>query len=160
MARILDCRDSCDIVGGSTRSAPDPSIFDGDVPCLTPKGFLSPHDRSVSRGERNLLRKGLEICTAQLLPPGTVLVTSRAPIGIAAIAKNRIATNQGFRSLTRKPGVDSECLFYWLNFIGSKHTLTSFNGTPAVPSSKSYPEQRLLKWVFACRPALEQLAVV
>jgi type I restriction enzyme S subunit len=103
-----------DIVGGSTPSTSDPSNFNGDIPWITPKDLSGPHECYVSRGERNLSRKGLESCSAQLLPAGTVLVTSRAPIGYAAIAKNPIATNQGFRNLVPKPGFDSEFLYYWV----------------------------------------------
>ncbi len=103
-----------DIVSGSTPSTSDPSNFNGDIPWITPKDLSGPHDRYVSRGERNLSRKGLESCSAQLLPRGTVLVTSRAPIGYVAIAKNPITTNQGFRNLVPKPGVDSEFLYYWV----------------------------------------------
>jgi len=103
-----------DIVGGSTPSTSDPSNFNGDIPWMTPKDLSGPHDRYVSRGERNLSRKGLESCSAQLLPRGTVLVTSRAPIGYVAIAKNPITTNQGFRNLVPRPGVDSEFLYYWV----------------------------------------------
>jgi type I restriction enzyme S subunit len=104
-----------DIIGGSTPSTADPSNFNGEIPWLTPKDLSSgQHDRYVSRGERNLSRKGLESCSAQLLPAGTVLLTSRAPIGYVAIAKNPIATNQGFRNLVPKPGINSEFLYYWL----------------------------------------------
>jgi type I restriction enzyme S subunit len=103
-----------DIVGGSTPSTSDPSNCNEDIPWITPKDLSGPHDRYVSRGERNLSRKGLESCSAQLLPRGTVLVTSRAPIGYVAIAKNPITTNQGFRNLVPKPGVDSEFLYYWV----------------------------------------------
>jgi len=103
-----------DIVGGSTPSTADPSNFDGDIPWLTPKDLSGQHDRYVSRGERNLSLKGLENCSARLLPAGTVLLTTRAPIGYVAIAKNPIATNQGFRNLVPKPGINSEFLYYWL----------------------------------------------
>lgn len=103
-----------DIVGGSTPSTADPSNFNGDIPWLTPKDLSGSHDRYVSRGERNLSSKGLESCSAQLLPAGTVLLTSRAPIGYVAIAKNPMATNQGFRNLVPKPGFSSEFLYYWL----------------------------------------------
>jgi len=106
--------DIANIVGGSTPSTADPTNFDGDVPWLTPKNLSGPHDRYVSRGERNLSRKGLASCSAQLLPAGAVLLSSRAPIGYLAIAKNPIATNQGFRSLVLKPGFDPEFVFYWL----------------------------------------------
>lgn len=107
-------RDIAEIVGGSTPSTADPANFDGDVPWLTPKDLSVPHDRYVSKGERNLSRKGLNNCSAKLVPAGTVLLTSRAPIGYVAIAKNPIATNQGFKNLIIKPGFDSEFVFYWL----------------------------------------------
>jgi type I restriction enzyme S subunit len=103
-----------DIVGGSTPSTADPSNFNGEIPWLTPKDLSGPHERYVSRGERNLSRKGLESCSAQILPAGAVLLTTRAPIGYVAIAKNLIATNQGFRNLIPKPSLDSDFLYYWL----------------------------------------------
>ena len=106
--------DIADIVGGSTPSTADPANFDGDVPWLTPKDLSGPRDRYISRGERNLSRQGLANCSARLLPVGTVLFTSRAPIGYLAIAKNPIATNQGFRNLILKPGFDPEFVYYWL----------------------------------------------
>ena len=111
-----ECRigEIANIVGGSTPSTADPSNFNGEIPWLTPKDLSGPHERYVSRGERNLSQKGLESCSAQLLPTGTVLFTSRAPIGYVAIAKNPMATNQGFRNLIPKLGLDSEFLYYWL----------------------------------------------
>jgi type I restriction enzyme, S subunit len=52
--------------------------------------------------------------SARLLPEGAVLLSSRAPIGYVAIAKNPTATNQGFRSLILKSDFDSEFVYYWL----------------------------------------------
>jgi len=102
------------VFGGSTPSTADPANFDGDVPWLTPKDLSGAHDRYISRGERNLSRKGLASCSAQLLPAKSVLLSSRAPIGYVAIAKNPVATNQGFRSLVLKPGFDPAFVYYWL----------------------------------------------
>jgi type I restriction enzyme S subunit len=112
--RVFRIGDIADISGGSTPSTGDPANFDGDIPWLTPKDLSGPHGRYVSRGERNLSRKGLASCSAKLLPEGTVLLSSRAPIGYAAIAKNPIATNQGFRNLVIKPGYEPEFVYYWL----------------------------------------------
>ncbi|RFT15123.1 MAG: Type I restriction-modification system, specificity subunit S [Candidatus Saccharicenans subterraneus] len=106
--------DIADIVGGSTPSTSDPTNFDGDIPWLTPKDLAGPHDRHISRGERNLSEKGLASCSSKLLPVGAVVLSTRAPIGYLAIAKNPIATNQGFRSLVPKNGFDSEFIYYWL----------------------------------------------
>ena len=106
--------DIADIVGGSTPSTSDPTNFDGDIPWLTPKDLAGPHDRHISRGERNLSEKGLASCSSKLLPAGAVMLSTRAPIGYLAIAKNPIATNQGFRSLVPKKGFESEFIYYWL----------------------------------------------
>lgn len=103
-----------EVVGGSTPSTRDPSNFDGAVPWLTPKDLSGPHDRYVRRGERNLTEKGLASCSARLLPANSVLLSSRAPIGYVAIAANPIATNQGFRSLVLREGVDPGFVYYWL----------------------------------------------
>ncbi len=112
--RTYRIADVADVFGGSTPSTSDPANFDGDVPWLTPKDLSGPHGRYVSRGGRNLSRKGLASCSSQLLPAKSVLLSTRAPIGYVAIAKNPIATNQGFRSLVLKPGFDPEFVYYWL----------------------------------------------
>lgn len=110
--RTID--DIATVVGGGTPSTKDPSNFDGDIPWLTPKDLSGNHPRYVSRGARNLSKKGLDACSARLLPTNTVLLSSRAPIGYVAIAANPIATNQGFRSLIVKDGYDHEFVYYWL----------------------------------------------
>ena len=103
-----------DVVGGSTPSTKEPDNFDGGIPWLTPKDLSGPHDRYIGRGERDLSRKGLGSCSAKLLPTDSVLLSTRAPIGYVALAKNPIATNQGFRSLVVRDGFSPEYLYYWL----------------------------------------------
>ena len=103
-----------DIIGGSTPSTKDPNNFGGDIPWLTPKDLSGPHNRFMARGSRNLTEQGLISCSAKLVPSGTVLLTTRAPIGYVAIAANDIATNQGLRNLVLGDGDCSEFLYYWL----------------------------------------------
>ena len=103
-----------EVYGGSTPSTKEPDNFDGDIPWLTPKDLSGPHDRYMAGGSRNLSRKGLESCSANLLPRGAVLLSTRAPIGYVAIAKNPIATNQGFRSLVVKENCIPEYIYYCL----------------------------------------------
>ena len=107
--------DIADIVGGSTPSTQDPDNFGGDIPWLTPKDLSGPHDRYIAQGARHLSQQGLDSCSAKLLPAGAVLLSTRAPVGYVAIAKNPIATNQGFRSLVVREGVSAEYLYYWLS---------------------------------------------
>ena len=84
------------------------------MPWLTPKDLSRPHDRVVARGARNLSRAGLANSAARLVPPGAVLLSTRAPIGYVAIAGTEIATNQGFRNLIVRDGVCPQFIFYWL----------------------------------------------
>ena len=102
------------VVGGSTPSTKDATNFGGNIPWLTPKDLSGHHNRFIASGNRNLTVQGLENCSARLVPSGTVLLSTRAPIGYVAIAANDIATNQGFRSLVLREGNSPEFLYYWL----------------------------------------------
>ena len=90
------------IVGGGTPSTGDPTNFSEPgrgIPWLTPKdlgGYDSPY---IEGGSRDLSEKGLQSSSATLMPVGTVLFSSRAPIGYIAIAAKSVATNQGFKSV-------------------------------------------------------------
>src|ERR1700730_11686035 len=90
------------IVGGGTPSATDADNFaePGEgIPWLTPADLGGYSDLYISRGARDLTEKGLRTSSATVMPKGTVLFTSRAPIGYVAIAANPISTNQGFKSI-------------------------------------------------------------
>ena len=106
--------DVAEIIGGGTPPTRDPSNFNGDIPWLTPKDLSGIHPRYVTGGERSLSMKGLRASSARLLPPGSVLLTTRAPIGYVAIAASSVSTNQGFRSLIPKSEIDHGFLYYWL----------------------------------------------
>lgn len=107
----IQLKDVADIVGGGTPSTKNPSYWNGEVAWLTPKDLSGYMERCISRGERNISREGLDNSSAILLPKGTVLLTSRAPIGYVAIANNPLSTNQGFKSLILKKGQNP--LFYY-----------------------------------------------
>ena len=68
----------------------------------------------VSAGQRKITQEGLNSSSAQLMPKGTVLFSSRAPIGYVAISANPIATNQGFKSVVPYNFSMSEYLYYCL----------------------------------------------
>lgn len=105
------------VVGGATPSTTVDAYYNGDIPWLTPKDLSNFHERYIERGERNITKSGLNSCSAQLLPARSVLFSSRAPIGYVAIAKNPIATNQGFKSIIPNPEkVDSLFLYYLLKY--------------------------------------------
>ena len=90
------------IIGGGTPSASDADKFSEPgtgVPWLTPADLGNFSELFISHGTRDLSETGFKTSSATLMPAGTVLFTSRAPIGYVAISANPISTNQGFKSI-------------------------------------------------------------
>jgi type I restriction enzyme S subunit len=110
----LSIGDVAEVVGGGTPSTEDEANFNGDIPWITPKDLAGYHYRSIFRGERNISEQGLTNSSARLLPRGSVLLTTRAPVGYVAIAAVPVTTNQGFRSLVPHDGFCSEFMYYLL----------------------------------------------
>lgn len=101
-----------DVVGGGTPKTGEPDYWDGDIGWISPRDLSSRSARYISRGARSITARGLHESSAQLLPAGTVLVSSRAPIGYVAIAEQPLATNQGFKSLVLGQGCLPEFYYY------------------------------------------------
>ena len=125
------------VVGGATPSTKDPKNYEGGkIPWITPKDLSNHPDRYISRGERSITEKGLNGCSAQLMPRHSVLFTSRAPIGYVAIAKNEVCTNQGFKSVVPNDHTDYLFLYYLLKYnknriegLGSGTTFKEVSGS-------------------------------
>ena len=103
-----------EVIGGGTPSTKNSEYWEGDIAWITPRDLSNFKFRYIKRGERNITKKGLENSSAKLLPKGTILLTTRAPVGYLAIADNPATTNQGFHSLTPNNKATSEFLFYLL----------------------------------------------
>jgi type I restriction enzyme, S subunit len=107
------------IIGGGTPSTKEPGNFTSNgIPWVTPADLSGYTETYITRGARDLSQKGYDSSAAQLLPAGTVLFSSRAPVGYCVIAKNEIATNQGFKSLVLEGDISPEYVRYYL--LGSK----------------------------------------
>ena len=104
------------IVGGATPSTKRTSFYDGDIPWLTPKDLSANSNKYIFRGERNITAEGFNSCSCKMLPKGSVLFSSRAPIGYVAIAASEMCTNQGFKSVIPNEDTDSEFLYYLLKY--------------------------------------------
>ena len=102
------------IIGGGTPKTNISSYWDGEIPWLTPADLSGYKAIYISSGARKITQLGLEASSAQLMPTGAVLYSSRAPIGYTAIAANPIATNQGFKSIVPFNTAMSEYIFYCL----------------------------------------------
>ena len=109
------------VVGGATPSTKETTNYDGEIPWITPKDLSNHNDRYIYRGERMITQKGFESCSCKMLPKGSVLFSSRAPIGYVAIAGTDMCTNQGFKSVVpNNEIVDTHFLYYLLLFNKAK----------------------------------------
>ena len=106
------------MVGGGTPSRNIPDFFGGDVLWATPTDITSLDSLWIEDTSQKITEIGLQSSSAKLLPAGTVLMTSRATIGVTAIAKYPIATNQGFINFICNPEfILNEYLAFWLPAI-------------------------------------------
>jgi type I restriction enzyme S subunit len=143
------------VVGGATPSTKKPENYeDGEIAWITPKDLSTFSGRYIERGGRNITEIGLKSCSTQLLPPNTVLFSSRAPIGYVAIAANEVCTNQGFKSVIPNENTDPLFLFYLLKYnkdkiegMGSGTTFKEVSGNTMknivvnVPTDKKVQEK-------------------
>ena len=86
------------VVSGATPDTKNPIFWDGDIVWITPKDLGSLKSRDVLSSRRALSRFGLDNCSARIVPIGTVIMSSRAPIGHLGIARVPLSTNQGCKS--------------------------------------------------------------
>jgi len=103
-----------DVIGGGTPTTTDLNNFGSSIPWITPADMSKHTGKIIERGARSLSEQGLEGSGARMLPKGTVLFSSRAPIGYVAIASQPLTTNQGFKSFVPAKGISSDYLYYWL----------------------------------------------
>ena len=103
-----------EIVGGSTPPTSNPEHFGHDmIPWITPKDLSNNKGRRfISRGGIDISEVGRREASLKLHPTGTVLMSSRAPVGYLAIALNPVTTNQGFKSFVPSKGYGTSFIYY------------------------------------------------
>lgn len=107
--------DIADVYNGATPSTVNEQNYGGDIVWITPKDLSDQKQKFVYQGERNISQAGYNSCSTHLLPPNTILMSSRAPIGLLSIAKTELCTNQGFKSFVPQAENISTYLYYYLN---------------------------------------------
>ena len=107
--------DFAEIKNGATPSTADEANYGGDIVWITPKDLSDQQSKFVYQGERNITKQGFDSCSTSILPTNSVLMSSRAPIGLVSIAKHEVCTNQGFKSFIPKSISDSIYLYYYIN---------------------------------------------
>lgn len=122
MPQWIECtlNDIGEIVGGATPATAMKKYYGGKIPWITPKDLSSHQERYIAKGERNITSAGLNSCSTRLLPKNTILFTSRAPIGYVAISSTELCTNQGFKSIIPKEGIDKLFVYYLLIYNRNK----------------------------------------
>ena len=104
-----------DIVGGSTPSKKNSNYYTNlGIPWITPKDLSKTPNKFISRGDLDITELGFKNSSVKLLPKGSVLFSSRAPIGYIAICTNNVTTNQGFKSIIPFKNIGTEFVYYFL----------------------------------------------
>jgi len=111
-ARVIE--EIADVYNGATPSTTNELNYGGDIIWITPKDLSDQKQKFVYQGERNISQVGYDSCSTHLLPQNTILMSSRAPIGLLAIAKTELCTNQGFKSFVSKEENMESYLYYYL----------------------------------------------
>ena len=141
------------IGGGSTPSKAKPEYYtESGIAWITPKDLSINKSKFVSHGENDITELGLKNSSAAIMPEGTVLFSSRAPIGYIAIAAGEVTTNQGFKSVVPKPEIGTPFVYFFL-----KNTLPVIEGMASGSTFKEVSGSTM-KNVPAVIPDAETLA--
>ena len=128
--------DLCEIVGGSTPSTTDQRFWNGKNSWATPKDLSDLSFPVLLSTQRMITDEGLKAISSGLLPSGTVLLSSRAPIGYLAITEIPVAINQGFIALKPRPVASNLFLLRWIK-SAMQDIIDRANGSTFLEISKS-----------------------
>ena len=104
-----------EVVGGATPSKNIDEYFcSNGIVWLTPKDLTSTGEKFIYKGETDITEAAYRSCSTKLLPKGSVLLTSRAPVGCVAIAMTELCTNQGFKSIIPDNEFGTAFVYYFL----------------------------------------------
>ena len=103
------------VVAGGTPSKSKPEYYaDQGIAWITPKDLSINKSKFISHGENDISELGFSKSSAAKMPAGTILFSSRAPIGYIAIAQNEVTTNQGFKSVIPNENIGTAYLYFLL----------------------------------------------
>ena len=148
-------QDFGEIFSGGTPKTKIPEYWGEDVSWITPADLSGYSEKYIHKGRKSITHLGLEKSSAKLIPKGSVLFSSRAPIGYVAIAGNDLCTNQGFKSLVPSEAVNSDFLYYYLKSIKQLAENRASGTTFKELSGKAFGELPL-----SVPPLPEQRAIV
>jgi type I restriction enzyme S subunit len=150
---VMPIGEVLEAVGGSTPSTSDPKYWGGNVNFATPKDMAPLLFPVLLDTERRISEKGLEQISSGLLPPGTVLMSSRAPIGYLAITEIPVAVNQGFIAMKCIRELPNLYVLHWAR-ENMDVIISNANGTTFLEISKK--NFRPIKVVVPTRTVLDR----
>lgn len=120
-----------DVLNGATPASGEPAFWDGDVPWATPDDIGKLSGSLLTSTRRSITKAGYESCGTHLAPVGSIVLTTRAPVGNLAIAGVPLCTNQGCKTLVpRDSHLDTRFFYYQLAVqteeLGVRSTGTTF----------------------------------
>ena len=157
------------VVGGGTPSKKHPEYYsEHGIPWVTPKDLSVDKSKFISHGENDISDIGFSNSSATKMPKGTVLFSSRAPIGYIAIALNVVTTNQGFKSVIPNTNVGTAYIYFFLKQalliiegIASGSTFKEISGSGMKSVPAVIPDNETLHFFSEfCKPLFEQQAML
>jgi type I restriction enzyme S subunit len=124
------------VKGGTTPSSKCPEFWNGDIPWTTPRDLSNQVSVYLFDTERKITAAGLSQIGSGLLPVGSVLLSSRAPIGYLVIADIEVAINQGYIGILCDKGISNNFMFIWIH-QNMETIIGAANGSTFLEVSKS-----------------------
>ncbi len=128
--------DILSVKGGSTPSTSIKGFWDGDIYWTSPKDLTNLDGIYLFNTERKITDAGLRKISSGLLPAGTLLMTSRAPVGVLGFAEVSLAINQGYIAIIDNKGFSKEFIYLWLK-TNMDYVQSYSNGSTFMEISKS-----------------------
>jgi type I restriction enzyme S subunit len=144
-----------EIVSGGTPSTKVSEFWDGNISWISPADLSGYGQKIILKGRKSITTGGLKNSSARLITKGSVLFSSRAPIGYVVIAGNEVRTNQGFKSIFPINSIYNEYLFYFLKSAEKQPEKVASGATFKEISLKAFSNLDIL-----LPPSSEQKAIV
>ena len=157
------------VVSGGTPSKSKLEYYtEKGISWITPKDLSVNKSKFISHGEIDISELGFAKSNAQKLPAGTVLFSSRAPIGYIAIAQNVVTTNQGFKSIIPNKNIGTAYTYYLLKYLlptieamGSGSTFKEISGSVMKSVPTVMPDDSTLKnFTEFCEPIFRKQEIL
>ena len=153
------------VVGGSTPSKSKPEYYtDNGIAWITPKDLSADKSKFILHGADDITELGLKNSSASVMPAGTVLFSSRAPIGYIAIADGEVTTNQGFKSVVPNSNIGTAFVYFFLKNalptienMASGSTFKEISGSAMRTVPAIIPDdESLQEFADFCEPLFQQ----